>query len=138
MRAASIVFLMAVVPVMLAVQAKPAPAQATKPTPIAERTFRMKRSMGLGELEGTFTVSARGWQWSSSPDGHYHNDGVWSDIRTWSCSGEQYGFGLTLHHQTGVDSFRFRHDDLVEIVDNYLKRFAPDKLDPKEKCNPDG
>ena|ERR1019366_5337697 len=111
--------------------------QAKKAPPKSE-TFKTQRSMGMGSFEATFTVSEGGYAWIST-DGHWGTNKLtpWKDVRRWSCNGEIYGFALTLHQQTGVDDFRFRHADLVTVVNNYLKKYAGDKLDPKEGCNPD-
>jgi hypothetical protein len=96
----------------------------------AKETFKTQVSMGMGSFEATFTVSESGYAWAST-DGHWHSSGVvpWKDVRKWSCSGEVSGFALDVHRQTGVNTFRFRHDDLVTIVENYLKKYAGDKME---------
>jgi hypothetical protein len=100
----------------------------------AKETFKAQRSMGMGSFEATFTVSETGYSWAGT-DGHYHNGpSPWKDVRKWSCEGEVSGFALDVHNQTGVDTFRFRHDDLVTIVDKYFKKFAGDKM---ERCDPE-
>jgi len=103
----------------------------------AKETFKAQMSMAMSSFEVNFTVSEAGYSWAGT-DGHYRNGPIpWKDVRRWSCQGENSGFALTLHHQTGVDDFRFRHDDLVTIVNNYLMKYAGDKLDAKEGCHPD-
>jgi hypothetical protein len=99
-----------------------------------KKTFKTQIYIG-GDVEGTFTVSERGYAWAST-NGHYHSNGLtpWKDVRRWSCTGERDGFALVVHHQTGVNTFRFRHDDLVTIVDNYFKKYAGDRV---EACEPD-
>ena len=101
----------------------------------AKETFKTKISMGMSDFEGTFTVSTAGYSWTGT-DGHYHSNGLipWKDLRKWSCTGEVSGFALDMHHQTGANTFRFRHDDLVVIVDKYLKKYVGEKLDGG--CNP--
>jgi hypothetical protein len=103
-----------------------------------KETFKGELSMGMGSASVTMTVSALGYEWSTA-DKHYSSEGLvpWKDVRRWSCGGESYGFPLTLHHQKGVTDIKFRHDDLVNIVDNYLKKYAGDKLDKQEGCRPE-
>lgn len=74
----------------------------------AKETFNAQMSMAMSSFEVNFTVSETGYSWAGT-DGHYHNGPIpWKDVRRWSCQGESSGFALTLHHEAGVDDFRFR------------------------------
>jgi hypothetical protein len=103
-----------------------------------KQTFNVEVNIAMSSLPGTFTVSEQGYDWAITGKSQYHSEGLtpWKELRHWSCNGEIYGFALTLHHQKGVSGFRFRHDDLVTVVNNYLKKYAGDKLDG-EGCNPE-
>jgi hypothetical protein len=103
----------------------------------AKESFKTRLSIGSGDVEATLTFSEKGYEWTTT--GQYHSNGLtpWSDVRTWACAGETYGFPLTLHHQTGVTIFKFRHDDLIIVVNKWLKKYAADKLDKGEGCKPE-
>jgi hypothetical protein len=104
----------------------------------AKETFKAQVTVALSTVPGTFTVSEQGYDWTTD-EGHYHSNGVtpWKDVRRWSCTGEVSGFALDIHSQTGVSEFRLRHDDLVHVVNDYFKKYASEKLDKQEGCNPE-
>jgi hypothetical protein len=102
-------------------------------------TLKAQKVMGVGAVEVTLTLSDKAYEWASR-DGHLADSVTWGDVQRWAC-GPNADWGLLLrlhvHHMPGVEEFRFTHDDLVTIVKKYLQKYAADKMDPQEGCNPD-
>ena len=57
----------------------------------------------------------------------------WDDVRRWSC-GRRSDLTITTEH--GVAGMGLRHEDLLKLVNQYLKKYAPAALDAAKGCSP--
>ena len=94
-----------------------------------KETFRV--TLTSRRAEGTFLVSESGFRW-------FLLGGVdtgtgplpWQDIRTWSCARPGR---LTIN---GAD-INLKREDLLKVVNQYLKKFAPASIEPEKGCSPE-
>ena len=58
----------------------------------------------------------------------------WDDIRSWSCGRPT---SLTITMPQGVAEMGLKREDLLKVVNQYLKKYAPAALDAAKGCSPE-
>jgi len=58
----------------------------------------------------------------------------WEDIRSWSCGRP---IDLTITTPRGGAEMGLKREDLLKVVNQYLKKFAPAALDAAKGCFPE-
>jgi len=58
----------------------------------------------------------------------------WDDIRSWSCA-RRIGLTITTSH-SGAEMV-LKREDLLKVVNQYLKKYAPAALDEVKGCSPE-
>jgi hypothetical protein len=84
---------------------------------------------------GVFMVSELGFRWLLI-GGVDTGTGpiLWDDIRGWSCARSS---GLTIVTEHGNAWLSLKREDLLKVVNRYLKKYAPAALDPTRGCSPE-
>jgi len=94
-----------------------------------KQTFQVTLT-GRG-AEGIFMVSEQGFRWFLVGGVETGTGPLpWGDIRTWSCSRQNV---LMLDNAV----IGLKHEDLLKVVNQYLKKFAPAALDTAHGCAPE-
>jgi hypothetical protein len=95
----------------------------------------LKVTLTLRRAEGVFMVSELGFRWIlvGGPD---TGTGPipWQDISSWSC-GRPNGLAITTAHDGA--QMGLKHEDLLKVVNLYLKKYAPAALDASRGCSPE-
>jgi hypothetical protein len=82
--------------------------------------------------EGAFTVSEQGFRWILLGGVDTGTGPIpWEDIRDWSCGRSV----LTITTPHGDAEMRLKREDLLRVVDHYLKKYAPTALDQAKGCS---
>lgn len=98
-----------------------------------KETFKV--TLTIRRAEGVFMVSEYGFRWiltGGAPTGT--GPIPWADIRSWSCGRP---IGLTIMMQQGGAEMGLKHEDLLKVVNQYLRKYAPAALDADKGCSPE-
>jgi hypothetical protein len=100
-----------------------------------KETFKI--TLGPRRSEGVFMVSELGLRWASIV-GEDRAGGPlpWDYLRSWSC-GRGPALTVTIPNNDIPFALGFQHDDLVRLVNQYLRKYAPEALDVQKGCAPE-
>ena len=98
-----------------------------------KETFKV--SLTIRRAEGALMVSEQGFRWFMIGAAETGTGPIpWEDIRSWSCGPAELVITATPH---GPAQIGLKHSDLVKVVNQYLRKFAPAALDANRGCSPD-
>jgi len=85
--------------------------------------------------EGGFMVSELGFRWIRiGADDNGTGPIPWDDVRSWSC---WRPMGVTIATEHGEAIMSLKRADLLKVVNQYLKKYAPAALDAAKGCSPE-
>ena len=97
-----------------------------------KETFKM--TLGFRRTPGVFMVSELGFRWILIGDAESATSPIpWGDIRGWWC-GRPSDLTITTEH--GDAGMGLKREDLLKVVNQYLKKYAPAALDAAKGCSP--
>jgi hypothetical protein len=97
-----------------------------------KETFKV--TLTKRRYEGTFAVSEQGYRWILLGGVDAGTGPIpWEDIRSWSCGRSV----LTITTPHGDAEMGVKHEDLLKMVDQYLRKYAPSALDQARGCAPE-
>lgn len=98
-----------------------------------KETFKV--ILTIRRAPGVLTVSEQGFRWILIGGADTGTGPIpWEDISSWSC-GRPIGLTITTPHvgtQIGL-----KREDLLKVVNQYLKKYAPATLDATKGCSPE-
>jgi hypothetical protein len=98
-----------------------------------KETFKV--TLTIRHAEGVFMVSEQGFRWILiGGAGTDTGPRPWEDISSWSC-GRPIGLTITTLH--GRAEMGLKREDLLKVVNQYLKKYAPEALDAAKGCSPE-
>jgi hypothetical protein len=98
-----------------------------------KETFKV--TLTVRRYEGALIVSEQGFRWIQIGGADTGTGPIpWKDISSWSCGGHA---GLTITTPHGGAEMGVKHDDLLKVVNQYLKKYAPAALDAVKGCSPE-
>jgi hypothetical protein len=84
--------------------------------------------------EGAFTVSAQGFRWVVLGAADTGTGPIpWEDLSGWSCG----PYVLTMTTPLSYAQIGLKHEELLKVVDQYLRKYALAALDQAKGCSPD-
>jgi hypothetical protein len=96
-----------------------------------KETFKV--TLTIRHAEGAFIVSEQGFRWILIGGVDTGTGPIpWEDIRSWSCGRP---IGLTITTPQGFAEMGLQRDDLLKVVNQYLKKYAPAALDAAKGCS---
>ena len=96
-----------------------------------KETFKV--TLGGRRAPGVFMVSELGFRWILVGGADTGTGPIpWDDIRSWSCARPS---GLTITTEHGVGGMGLKREDLLKVVNQYLKKYAPAALDAAKGCS---
>jgi hypothetical protein len=97
-----------------------------------KETFKV--TLTVRRAEGTLFVSEQGFRWILLGGADTGTGPIpWQRIRSWSCG----RLGLKISMPTTGADIGLKREDLLKVVNQYLKRYAPAALDTAEGCSPE-
>ena len=100
-----------------------------------KETFKV--TLTIRHYEGAFMVSEQGFRWIQIGGADTSTGPIpWDDIRSWSC-GRPSGLTITTPNGGAGISISLKREDLLKVVNQYLKKYAPAALDAAKGCFPD-
>lgn len=98
-----------------------------------KETFKV--TLTVRRAEGVFMVSPQGFRWFLIGGADTGTGPLpWDDIQSWSCGRPM---GLTITMPNGRADIGLKREDLLKLVNQYLKKYAPAALDPAKGCSPE-
>src|SRR5581483_7257402 len=95
------------------------------------KTFQVTWLLGR-HTTGVFMVSELGFRWTLIGGADTGTGPIpWNDIRSWSCGQPS---GLTVETPHGIAGMGLKREDLLKVVNQYLKKYAPAALDTARGC----
>jgi hypothetical protein len=100
-----------------------------------KETFKV--TLTIRRAEGTFSVSEQGFRWMFIGGADTGTGPVpWEDVRSWSC-GRPNGLTITTPNGGPGIAIGLKREDLLKVVNQYLKKYAPAALDAAKGCSPE-
>lgn len=94
-----------------------------------KETFKV--TLTMRRAPGVFMVSELGFRWILIGGADSGTGPIpWEDIRSWSCGRPN---GLTINDS----AIGLKREDLLKVVNQYLKKYAVTALDPAKGCSPE-
>jgi len=85
--------------------------------------------------EGVFMASELGFRWFLVGGADTGTGPIpWGEISSWSC-GQPFGLTITAPHTSA--QIGLKREDLLKVVNQYLKKYAPAALDADRGCFPE-
>jgi hypothetical protein len=98
-----------------------------------KETFKV--TLTIRRAAGAFMVSELGFRWILIGGAETGTGPIpWEDIRSWSC-GRPIGLTITTPH--GFAEMGLKREDLLRVVNQYLKKYAPGAIDSAKGCFPE-
>jgi hypothetical protein len=98
-----------------------------------KETFKV--TLTTRRYEGALVVSDQGFRWILIGGIDTGTGPIpWEDIRSWSC-GRPSGLTITTPH--GGTEIGIQREDLLKVVNQYLKKYASEALDAAKGCSPE-
>ena len=99
-----------------------------------KQTFKV--TLTSRRYEGTLLVSEQGFRWILIGGAETGTGPIpWEDIQSWSC-GRPIGLTITTPNG-GFTDIGLKREDLLKVVNQYLKKYAPAALDSAKGCSPE-
>lgn len=96
-----------------------------------KETFKV--TLTIRHAGGSFAVSEQGFRWVVIGGADTGTGPIpWNDISAWSC-GQRADLTITTSH--GSAEIGISREDLLKVVNQYLRRYAPDALDANIGCS---
>ncbi|MEO5922471.1 MAG: hypothetical protein ABIR70_01450 [Bryobacteraceae bacterium] len=97
----------------------------------SKQTFKV--TLTIRHAEGSFSVSEQGFRWTVVGSADIGTGPIpWEDIRGWSCEAPTRLLIATPHGTADMD---LKREELLKVVDQYLKKFVPAALDAAKGCS---
>jgi hypothetical protein len=96
-----------------------------------KETFKV--TLTIRRAEGVFMLSEQGFRWiliGAAAAGPI----PWEDIGSWSCGPANLTITVTPHVPAEIG---LKHEDLLKVVNQYLRKYAPAALDTARGCSPE-
>ena len=98
-----------------------------------KETFKV--TLTIRRAEGALFVSEQGFRWILIGGADTGTGPIpWADIRSWSCARP---IGLTITTPNAGAEIGLKREDLLKVVNQYLKKYAPAALDAAKGCSPE-
>lgn len=98
-----------------------------------KETFKV--TLTIRSAPGLFMVSEQGFRWILIGSADTGTGPLpWEDIGSWSC-GRPIGLTITTRH--GIMDIGFTREELLKVVNQYLRKYAPEALDAARGCSPE-
>ena len=98
-----------------------------------KETFKV--TLTIRHAEGAFMASEQGFRWILIGGADTGTGPIpWDNIRSWSCGRP---IGLTITTPNGSAEIGLKREDLLKVVNRYLKKYASAALDTTKGCSPE-
>ena len=89
-----------------------------------KQTFEVR--FGIRHVEATFTVAANGFGWHQTFTGSKEVFNSWRSVTAWCSAPGTVLFRGQQHPSAGLGAYDVEPADLVTIVDEYFRKYAPE------------
>jgi hypothetical protein len=99
-----------------------------------KETFKV--TLTIRQAEGVLMLSEQGFRWILIGGADKGTGPIpWEDIGSWSCGPTNLMITVTPHGAPA--EIGLKHEDLLKVVNQYLRKYAPAALDTASGCSPE-